>query len=143
MRHSGRQRGAILTAGEVACYASHVSVWRDAAARAAAGPLLVLEDDADLDANFVASLRGALARLPPDWDVLWVGSCYEENQQADSPQKVAHRCGAVLCCDAATLAARLRTHSHPTPPCERLSAVTPVPAYAPPPLADWVRTLLR
>lgn len=81
----------ILTAGEVACFASHCSVWRDAAARGAPGPLLVLEDDADFDAAFVQAVRGAVARLPPDWDILWVGSCYEEDHQAGAPQEVAHR----------------------------------------------------
>eukprot|EP00892_Ulva_mutabilis_P009519 jgi/Ulvmu1/693/UM010_0065.1 len=86
-----RQHDEVLTAGEVACYASHRAVWRDAAARDATGPLLVLEDDVDPEAGFVAAVRGALARLPQEWDVLWVGSCYEETLQAAAPEKVAHR----------------------------------------------------
>lgn len=46
--------GRVATAGEIACYASHLALWRQCAA--GNDPYLILEDDAELDQTFLAGL---------------------------------------------------------------------------------------
>lgn len=46
--------GRAATAPEIACYASHLALWRHCAG--GADPYLILEDDAELDASFIAGL---------------------------------------------------------------------------------------
>jgi GR25 family glycosyltransferase involved in LPS biosynthesis len=58
-------------------------------------PVLVLEDDVDIEADFLQIMQSALSRLPDEWAVLWVGSCFEE--RFDHEKKVGHRCA---CCIA-------------------------------------------
>ena len=46
--------GRVGTAGEIACYASHLALWKQCAG--GDDPYLILEDDAELDPTFLAGL---------------------------------------------------------------------------------------
>ncbi len=59
-----------LSAGEIGCYASHLSIFEDIASGAIAAPALVLEDDVDLPTDFARLLERLLAVLPADWDIV-------------------------------------------------------------------------
>jgi glycosyl transferase family 25 len=64
-----------LKLGEVGCAISHWMCWQQAA-EDAAGPALILEDDAVLANHFAARLQFRLARLSmidPHWDLLYLG----------------------------------------------------------------------
>jgi len=58
----------LLTAAEIACYASHVEIWRQVAASSAPGAI-VLEDDFDLSAD-AAEVFSAISSAHPTWDML-------------------------------------------------------------------------
>ena len=62
-----------LTGGERGCAASHVALWRRCAAEAA-GPALILEDDALPQPGYLQRLRAALGELRgEDPDLLYLG----------------------------------------------------------------------
>jgi len=60
-----------LTRGEIAIWHSHFNCWKWAADN---GPLLVFEDDAILDKDFMFHFNDLVPRLPVGWDFLslWV-----------------------------------------------------------------------
>src|SRR5262245_55390622 len=58
----------IIDDGAIGCYASHLSVWREIIHRGHQ-IALVLEDDAELCADFVSVLAETIAALPPGWDI--------------------------------------------------------------------------
>ena len=60
-----------LTRGEVGIWHSHYNCWKWAAEN---GPLLVFEDDAILDQDFMDHFNHVVDKLPDDWDFLslWV-----------------------------------------------------------------------
>mmetsp|Transcript_9709 Transcript_9709/g.19933 ORF Transcript_9709/g.19933 Transcript_9709/m.19933 type:complete len:355 (+) Transcript_9709:120-1184(+) len=60
-----------LSPGERGCCSSHVKAWRHCLE--SAGPLLVLEDDAAPTAEFPELLAKALATLPSDAGILYLG----------------------------------------------------------------------
>lgn len=65
-----------LSPGERGCASSHIRAWRHCLDNAGADgkrPLLVLEDDAAPTDQFVPILARALAELPSDADVLYLG----------------------------------------------------------------------
>jgi glycosyl transferase family 25 len=58
----------LLAPGAIGCYASHLKVWR--AILAAGHPAaLVLEDDAEFDADVVRTIEVTLATLPARWEM--------------------------------------------------------------------------
>lgn len=61
-----------MSPGEVGCALSHLQVWEDALARDAF-PLVVFEDDLVLAPDFGARMRRAMAALPADADLLYLG----------------------------------------------------------------------
>ena len=63
----------VLSDGQAGCLASHLAVMAKAKA-AGATNVLVFEDDVRLASDFLPKLRGALARCPASYDVLYVGS---------------------------------------------------------------------
>lgn len=68
--------GMDLTPGAVGCALSHVRLWAAVAAAAAeprALPALVLEDDARLPEDLCARYTALLPRVPPDWQLLYLG----------------------------------------------------------------------
>jgi len=69
------ERELELSPGERGCASSHIRAWRHCIeqARGTEKPLLVLEDDAAPTADFWPLLRGALAALPADAHVLYLG----------------------------------------------------------------------
>jgi GR25 family glycosyltransferase involved in LPS biosynthesis len=85
-----KRPGPHLRTSEAACYLSHREIWLDVQQRQLDAPILVLEDDVEVEQEFVHMMRNALRALPHDWAVLWVGSCFEE-MYAHS-HKLGHRC---------------------------------------------------
>ncbi|KXS15418.1 hypothetical protein M427DRAFT_324811 [Gonapodya prolifera JEL478] len=84
----GGQAGGILSPGGVACYLSHRAVWERLSQDVDPRPSLVLEDDVDVEADMVETLRQVLetlSRKAPDqakaepfrWDILYAGHCFE------------------------------------------------------------------
>lgn len=59
---------AVLSSGEIGCYASHLAICRAMAERALPAPLCVLEDDIELAADFADMLAALMRRLPRHWD---------------------------------------------------------------------------
>ena len=96
-----------LRTSQAACYLSHREIWHDMARRRLEGPMLVLEDDVDVEEDFVGIMHNALRALPRDWAVLWVGSCFEEMR--NHTQQVGHRCAPV----ASRCAGATRTSASP------------------------------
>lgn len=58
-----------LKRGEVGCYASHLMI-HERILRERLGPVLVLEDDLRLPADFGSLLASLLATLPADWEIV-------------------------------------------------------------------------
>jgi GR25 family glycosyltransferase involved in LPS biosynthesis len=71
--HTYHERVLELSPGERGCAASHIKAWRHCLANDSDGPLLVLEDDAAPIADFGGILKRALAALPQDAHVLYLG----------------------------------------------------------------------
>ena len=61
---------SFLTPGETGCYASHLAICQQIVSGALAAPVLVLEDDVELPANFAALLQKVIAELPARWDIV-------------------------------------------------------------------------
>lgn len=69
-----------LKRGEIACTLSHVRCWQEAA-RSEEKHTVFLEDDVELDQDFVAKLHDRLAALDafdPDWGLLYLGRFHME-----------------------------------------------------------------
>jgi len=67
-----------MSGGERGCASSHIRAWRHCIEQSSASgqenrPLLVLEDDAEPTPEFAATIRRALADLPTDAHVLYLG----------------------------------------------------------------------
>jgi len=71
--HTYHERVLDLSPGERGCAASHILAWRRCAASGSDSPLLVLEDDAAPMPDFGGILSRALAALPGDAGVLYLG----------------------------------------------------------------------
>lgn len=76
--------------GERGCSSSHIRAWRHCLDHCAPdGPILVLEDDASPTEDFTSVLEGALAALPEDAHVLYLGYSQAANWKRDiSPNLV-------------------------------------------------------
>lgn len=59
-----------LRVGEIGCYASHLMAMQRVASGALGPMVLVMEDDLIVSPDLVAIIRDAVAKLPPDWDML-------------------------------------------------------------------------
>eukprot|EP00770_Monocercomonoides_exilis_P011340 MONOS_11285.1-p1 / transcript=MONOS_11285.1 / gene=MONOS_11285 / organism=Monocercomonoides_exilis_PA203 / gene_product=unspecified product / transcript_product=unspecified product / location=Mono_scaffold00558:34716-35501(+) / protein_length=261 / sequence_SO=supercontig / SO=protein_coding / is_pseudo=false len=63
--------------GVVGCWQSHLQVFFDIIERAKKtgvdGPVLILEDDANVPSNLVPTLSRLMPQLPDDWDGLFLG----------------------------------------------------------------------
>ena len=65
-----------LTHGEVGCTLSHLHCWEDARRTVPGDPILVLEDDVVLPADFVDQMIGLIAdveRLDTNWGLIYLG----------------------------------------------------------------------
>jgi len=71
--HTYHERVLELSPGERGCAASHIKAWRELVASGAHSPLLVLEDDASPMPDFAGILSRALAALPDDAGILYLG----------------------------------------------------------------------
>lgn len=70
-----KERTLELSPGERGCASSHIRAWQHCIEQAGDSqrPLLVLEDDAAPTADFMATLSRALAALPADTHILYLG----------------------------------------------------------------------
>lgn len=64
-----------MSNNQVGCFLSHLLVLLEIAAANTTRPTIVLEDDVDLDKNFVSKFLSALESVPNDWDLLLCGYC--------------------------------------------------------------------
>jgi GR25 family glycosyltransferase involved in LPS biosynthesis len=71
--HTYHERVLELSPGERGCAASHIKAWRHCLDTCGDEPLLVLEDDAAPMPDFAGILRRALATLPSDAHILYLG----------------------------------------------------------------------
>lgn len=73
MRYYGRH----LTRGEVGCYLSHLTVWRQLIARHE-GFVCVMEDDVLLDPGFLDAVQ-RLVQGPDDWDIVRLAGVFDRS----------------------------------------------------------------
>jgi GR25 family glycosyltransferase involved in LPS biosynthesis len=71
--HTYHERVLELSPGERGCAASHIKAWRHCLASGTREPLLVIEDDAAPMPDFASILKRALASLPSDAHILYLG----------------------------------------------------------------------
>lgn len=64
-----------LSNGQVGCFLSHLLVLLEIASSETNSPTLVLEDDVDLERDFLNMLVNSMRRLPDDWDIFLCGYC--------------------------------------------------------------------
>lgn len=88
-----RLPGAHFRTPQIACYLTHREIWHNIAHQQHRQPVLVLEDDIEMETDFVGIMARALRELPSDWAFLWVGSCFEEANART--QRVGRRCDLV------------------------------------------------
>jgi glycosyl transferase family 25 len=60
----------VLSAGEIGCYASHITIWQALVDGRLGDVALVMEDDLRLEDDFALAIRRALAVAAPDWDLI-------------------------------------------------------------------------
>jgi len=71
-----------LTDGRLACWHSHVSAIRRLAEELPVGGFgLILEDDVDFEWDIERKMRGYIAALPEDWDMLLLGHCFSPSRE--------------------------------------------------------------
>ena len=75
---------ALLSNGEVGCYASHLAICMKIAAGEVEAPCLVLEDDVELAPDFASDIRALIAALPEGWDIVRLSN---ETKHAFAPVK--------------------------------------------------------
>ncbi|KAJ7767858.1 hypothetical protein DFH07DRAFT_915474 [Mycena maculata] len=119
----------ILSRSRIACWRSHLSAIRRAAAPTPSRQAsLILEDDIDIEADIRAQLQSVWGLLPRDWDIVFLGHCWSNESYHPalslSPARVQatsthlHPSRAPLCTHAYALspagAARVLQHlAHP------------------------------
>jgi glycosyl transferase family 25 len=59
-----------LSAGEIGCYASHITIWQALVDGRLGDVALVMEDDLRLEDDFALAVRRALSVAAPDWDLI-------------------------------------------------------------------------
>ena len=60
---------------QTSTWLSYLLLFKDFAASSSNQPLLILEDDIDLETDFVKLLGGSIKQAPSDWDILLCGYC--------------------------------------------------------------------
>lgn len=73
-----RQRISAQNMGKIGCHLSHLVVLRAIGASGTDRPVLILEDDVDLNKFFVKKVENAIAHPPGEWSVLLLGSVFRE-----------------------------------------------------------------
>ncbi|KAI5187043.1 hypothetical protein NEHOM01_1888 [Nematocida homosporus] len=71
-----RSRINAANAGRAGCHLSHLLVLKTVAMSDSTKPVLILEDDIDLDTLFVAKIEEALANPPDHWDIILLGGMF-------------------------------------------------------------------
>jgi GR25 family glycosyltransferase involved in LPS biosynthesis len=70
-----RKNSTQVSSAQVGCFLSHLLNWKDIAESKRNEPILVLEDDIDLDVNFVTIMKNSIKKLPSDWEIFLCGYC--------------------------------------------------------------------
>jgi len=84
------RHGRPMTPGQVGCAISHRQLYEDAI-RSDHRRVLVLEDDVVPDAVALASLPAALAELPPEWELAYLGwTKFEDVTLGDRVKRAAY-----------------------------------------------------
>ncbi|KAJ1973434.1 hypothetical protein H4R34_005077 [Dimargaris verticillata] len=68
------ERPKSLTKGQLACWRSHMNVYRDIVSKGYRHAL-ILEDDVDLEIDTKSLVVDMIPRLPKDWDLFYAGHC--------------------------------------------------------------------
>lgn len=104
----------MLTRGKIACWRSHIQTLKQIASESYTnhhdnGPSLVLEDDVDVERNFLHLIEDIWPSLPPEWDMVFLGHCWsDESANPALPRHIwmrfsgtaAHPSNAPLCTHA-------------------------------------------
>ena len=61
--------------GEIGCYLSYLFLLREIVEKQYNQPLVILEDDIDIDFNFARYIQHTIDSAPTDWDILLCGYC--------------------------------------------------------------------
>lgn len=61
--------------GRVGCWLSYLLLMLEIAASQTSQPVVILEDDVDVDANFAQLINSTIFKAPSDWDMLLCGYC--------------------------------------------------------------------
>lgn len=94
----GGRRGQMLTGGQQSLSMKHVSVWYHLASRGRRGEsALVLEDDAAFNyrqdaRDWAQAFGSAMAEVPSDFDVVFVGGCHRDFAQTGQHTTLTHSC---------------------------------------------------
>lgn len=62
--------------GSIACSLSHIKLWKQILNNSKDDINVILEDDIKFDNLFEQKIKYYISRLPPDWDVLYLGRKY-------------------------------------------------------------------
>ena len=69
-----RRWGLTLTPGAVGCALSHKKIWDEYKESSTKEPIIVLEDDINIDEKFEESVKELIENVPEDWDLIYLGS---------------------------------------------------------------------
>ena len=64
-----------MRSGEIGCWLSYLFLMREFAEKQYSQPLVILEDDIDIDVNFSRYIQHTIDSAPADWDILLCGYC--------------------------------------------------------------------
>ncbi|KAI8872998.1 hypothetical protein GQ42DRAFT_160875 [Ramicandelaber brevisporus] len=73
-------RETTLKSGRIACWQSHLRIWKDIVDRKYRHAF-IFEDDADIDVNIHAKMVPVMRYLPEDFDTAYIGHCAPEEYQ--------------------------------------------------------------
>ncbi len=76
--------------GACGCIASHLSIWK-LAKQNNYKSVLIIEDDCDLEEDFLNKFTSAYNEVPNDWDLLYLGGVHETLQGIFSPDKIGNK----------------------------------------------------
>jgi GR25 family glycosyltransferase involved in LPS biosynthesis len=82
-----RQRIDARNAGRAGCHLSHLIVLRGIDASGKDRPVLILEDDVDLDVSFAEKVEDVIASPPEKWDIILLGGMFKKRWWAHSRNK--------------------------------------------------------
>lgn len=94
-----------IPAGRLGSFLSRASLWRECLRRDL-GDVLIIEDDAVLEPDFVVRAEAAIAQLPADWDLLNFGCDDWASDRAENVNALLYRPGRPALTQAVLYSAR-------------------------------------